>query len=186
VSIGSILSDFQREDGPARYRDGQRVSVGGVISTYRSRTTRNNTMMAYVNLEDDTGSMELICFSRLLDRCGGYIRENNAVLAEGEISIREEKEPQLKVNELRPLGGADFRPPDQKLYLRLTGEGDPRLRKVRLTLSFFPGEIPVVLYFEDTKKRVGTRCELRPALLEDLRERLGEKNVVVKGTPSRG
>ena len=57
---------------------------------------------------------------------------------------------------------------------------DPRLRKVRLALSFFPGEENVVLYFEDCKKRVGSRCAIRPSLLEDLRERLGEENVVVK------
>lgn len=55
VTIGSILSDFAREDGPAVYRDGQMVKVAGVISTYKTRTTRNNTLMAYVSLEDDTG-----------------------------------------------------------------------------------------------------------------------------------
>ena len=33
VTIGSILSDFAREDGPREYRDGQRVSIAGVIST---------------------------------------------------------------------------------------------------------------------------------------------------------
>ena len=43
VTIGSILSDFSREDGPARYRDGEQVAVAGVISTYKTRTTRNNT-----------------------------------------------------------------------------------------------------------------------------------------------
>ena len=38
----------------------------------------------------------------------------------------------------------------------------------------------MILYFEDSKKRIGSRCELHPALLADLRERLGEENVVVK------
>ena len=54
------------------------------------------------------------------------------------------------------------------------------MRKVRLALSFFPGEQQVVLYFEDCKKLVGSRCEIHPALLKDLNERLGEENVVVK------
>ena len=79
VAIGSILSDFQREDGPREYRDDQRVSIAGVISTYRTRTTRNNTLMAYVNLEDDTAGMELLCFSRTLNESGGFIRENSAI-----------------------------------------------------------------------------------------------------------
>ena len=182
VPIGSILTDFDREDGPREYRDNQRVSIAGVISTYKTRTTRNNTLMAYVNLEDDTGGMELLCFSRVLEESGNYIRENNAVLATGKISVRDEKEPQLMVDSIRPLGDPGDAPVQhqQTLYLRLPSREDPRLRKVRLTLSFFPGESPVVLYFADCKKRVGSRCQIHPALLEDLRTRLGEENVVLK------
>ncbi len=183
VTIGSILADFDREEGPQNYRDNQRVSVAGVISTYRTRTTRNNTLMAYVNLEDDTGSMELLCFSRVLETGGGYIRENAAILAEGKISVRDEKEPQIMVDSIRPLGDLDGEQASggaEKLYLRLPSREDPRLRKVRLVLSFFPGESSAILYFEDCKRRVGTRCQIHPSLLADLRERLGEENVVVK------
>ena len=181
VSIGSILSDFQREEGPQEYRDNQRVSVAGIISTYRTRTTRNNTLMAYVTLEDDTASMELLCFSRVLEESGSYIRENSAILVTGKISVRDEKEPQLMVDAIRPLTEVEAQGiPAEKLYLRLPSREDPRLRKVRLALSFFPGENETVLYFADCKKRVGTYCQIHPALLEDLRERLGEENVVVK------
>ncbi len=181
VTIGSILSDFAREDGPREYRDGQRVSIAGVISTYRTRTTRNNTLMAYVTLEDDTASIELICFSRTLNDSGSFIRENAAILAEGKISARDEKEPQLMVDSIRPLSVLEGSAGGGKtLYLRLPSREDPRVRKVRLALSFFPGESQVVLYFEDCKKRVGSRCEIRPALIDDLKERLGEENVVVK------
>ena len=182
VTIGSILSDFSREDGPARYRDGEQVAVAGVISTYKTRTTRNNTLMAYVDLEDDTASIELLCFSRVLNESGGYIRENSAILVNGKISVRDEKEPQLMVDAIRPLGDLDGKaqPAGQRLYLRLPSREDPRLRKVKLALSFFPGESQAVLYFEDCKKRVGTRCQIHPALVEDLKERLGGENVVVK------
>ncbi len=181
VGIGSILSAFGQEDGPREYRDGQRVTVAGVISAYRTRTTKNNSLMAYVTLEDDTGAMELLCFSRVLEESSSYIRENNAVLAVGKISVRDEKEPQLMVDALRPLGAPEARAPSGKLYLRFSGPDDPRLRKTRLALSFFPGEDPVVLYFKDTGKRIGGRCQFHPALLADLRERLGEENVVLKG-----
>lgn len=181
VTIGSILADFSREDGPQRYRDGDKVTIAGVISTYKTRTTRNNTLMAYVNLEDDTAALELICFSRVLGESGGYIRENNAVLVDGKISVRDEKEPQIMVDSLRPLGtAAPQAQEEQRLYLRLPSREDPRLRKVKLVLSFFPGESQAVLYFADCKKRVGTRCLIHPALVQDLEERLGKENVVVK------
>ena len=181
VTIGSILNDFDGEEGPTRFRDGERVTVAGVISTYRTRTTRNNTLMAYVNLEDDTASMELLCFARVLGESGGYIRENNAVLVTGRISVRDEKEPQIMVDSIVPLG-QEPQPQEkpQRLYIRMSSREDPRLRKVELVLSFFPGESQAVLYFADTKKRYGTRCLLHPALIQDLKERLGEENVVVK------
>ena len=182
VTIGSILGDFSREDGPVRYRDGEQVTIAGVMSTYKTRTTRNNTLMAYVTLEDDTASMELLCFSRVLNESGGYIRENSAVLATGKISVRDEKEPQLMVDSIRPLGDLDStaQGKPEKLWLRLPTREDPRMRKIKLALSFFPGESQAVLYFEDCKKRVGTRCMIHPALVQDLKERLGEENVVVK------
>ena len=182
VPIGTILNDFGQEDGPSRYRDGEQVSLAGIITAYKTRTTRNNTLMAYVTLEDDTASMELLCFSRVLNESGGYIRENSAVLVTGKISVRDEKEPQLMVDAIRPLGDLERSAPGkaEKLWIRLPSREDSRLQKIKLVLSFFPGESQAILYFEDCKKRVGTRCMIHPALVEDLKERLGEENVVVK------
>ena len=184
VTIGSILSDFAREDGPTVYRDGQMVKVAGVISTYKTRTTRNNTLMAYVSLEDDTGGMELLVFARALDQSGGYIRENQAILASGRISVRDEKEPQLMADEIRPLDTPEAEERreagERKLFIRLPGPDDPRTRKVKLALSFFPGEQPVVLYYQDIRKQSKGYCMIHPSLLADLRERLGEENVVVQ------
>lgn len=65
-SISSILADFAREDGPERFADGQRVTIAGVITSSKTKTTKNNSLMAYVMVEDDTASMELLCFSRVL------------------------------------------------------------------------------------------------------------------------
>ena len=44
----------------------------------------------------------------------------------------------------------------------------------------FPGTEPMVVYFQDTKKRMGARCVIHPALVDELREMLGPENVVVK------
>jgi len=89
------------------------------------------------------------------------------------------------VDSLKPLGDAEeaavmAKAAEQKLWIKIPSREDPRIRKIKLVLSFFPGENPVILYFEDCKKRVGTRCKIHPALVEDLKERMGEKNVVVQ------
>ena len=39
--------------------------------------------MAYVTVEDDTASMELLCFARVLESCGSYLKENQAVVVKG-------------------------------------------------------------------------------------------------------
>ena len=184
VSIGAILSDFSREGGPVRFADEQRVTVAGMVARYNTKTTRNNTLMAYVTLEDDTGSMELLVFARTLNESGNYIKENSPVIVTGRISVRDEKEPQILCDTLRPLGDleeerAAVQVPG-RLYLKLNREDDPRLRKVKLVLSMFPGEGQAVLYFEDTKKRLGTKCEIQPALVDELRSLLGKENVVLK------
>ena len=86
------------------------------------------------------------------------------------------------VDVIRPLGDLERSSPGkaEKLWIRLPSREDSRLQKIKLVLSFFPGESQAILYFEDCKKRVGTRCMIHPALVEDLKERLGEENVVVK------
>lgn len=68
----------------------------------------------------------------------------------------------------------------QRLYLRFPNREDPRLDKVKLVLSFFPGKQQAVLFFEDCRRKVGTWCQIHPALVSDLKERLGDENVVVK------
>jgi len=191
VTIGGLKADFAREDGPQEFQDNQKLTVAGVISAYKTRTTKNNTLMAYIDLEDNTGGMELLCFSRVLDESMAHIRENNAVLVTGRVSVRDEKEPQIMVDSIRPLTDADFaadtpkksggagEAQNQKLWLKIPTREDPRMEKIKLVLSFFPGKQKVILCFEDCGRRVGTWCQIHPALVADLKERLGEKNVVV-------
>ena len=125
---------------------------------------------------------ELLCFARVLEQNGSLIRENNPVLAVGRISVRDEKEPQMLVDELKSLreDGEEPAAPGKRLYLRLPSRQDPLAEKVKLVLSFFPGEAGVVLYYADTKKQAKGCCQIHPALLEDLQERLGKENVVLK------
>ena len=186
VPLGAILADFAQEGGPQRFRDNQTITVAGVVESHRTRTTKNNTLMSYIQLEDDTGSMELMAFQKALDAGGGYIRDNAALLVRGRISVRDEKEPQLMVDSIRPISdlnavGQKTPPaPAQKLWVKLPSEHDPRLEKIRLILSMFPGQQQLILYCEKENKRIGARCLIHPALIEELGERLGPENVVVR------
>ena len=190
--IGPILADFAREEGPQRYRDGQQVTLAGIVTAVKTKTTKNNTLMAYVTLEDDTGAMELLVFSRTLNEAGGYLKVNLPVVVTGKLSVRDEKAPQLMCDRAGSLetgletAGAEGRPaqeshPDQRLFLRFVSGEDPHLERVRCLFSLFPGTDRTVLYLEREGRRLGAVCQHHPALLQELREVLGEANVVLKG-----
>ena len=190
VNIGAILSDFSGDGEPQRFADEQMVTVAGIISSRRTRTTRNGTLMAYIQLEDDTGSMELLCFQRVLDTCGGYIADNAAVIVRGRISVRDEKEPQIVVESIRPISDAvdsaamhaQAKKGPAKLWVRLPGQSARVMRRIELLLEMFPGEDRLILYFTDTQKRLGANCVIHPALVEELGQLAGADNVkVVKG-----
>ena len=66
------------------------------------------------------------------------------------------------------------------LYLRLPSQDHKLYPKIKAILNMFPGDSGVVLYFEDTKMRRGTRCVLMDSMLSELKNVLGNANVVLK------
>ena len=182
VPIASILADFKAEGGPASYSDGQRLTIAGVITAVKTKPTRSNSMMAYVTLEDDTASMELLCFSRVLTASGSYLRADVPVSVQGRLSARDEKEPQLMADQVTPLwqvapGEGDA--PNATLWIKVADSG-AMLRWVKSLLGMFPGRQAAVLYLEDQNKRLRAMCSQHEALLAELRTVLGEDCVVLK------
>ena len=186
VSIGAIINDFQQDDGPEQFSDNQPIMVAGVVASSRTRTTKNNSLMSYINLEDDTGVIELIAFQRALDTGGGYIKDNAPLLIKGKISLRDEKEPQILVDAIRPISdvqGLDRqydKNRKKKLYLKLKSTDRKAIEHVELLLTMFPGDEQIILYFEDTGKRLAAKCIVHEALIAELRETYGESRVAVK------
>ena len=203
IPIGDLMEEDQK------FQDEQIVSVAGIIQEFKMKTTRNNSVMAYLTVEDDTAALEMLAFSNVLNQYGGYLKENSPVVITGRLSLRDDKDPQIVVNRVRLItdfkeqeeilqernsagspGSAperqnagnqkDFPVFEGTLYLRLPGEAGKLYPKVRAMLNMFPGESKTVLYFEDTKARRGTRCTFRQDLLEELKKVLGEANVVLK------
>ncbi len=181
VPIGKLM------DEESTFRDDQIVSVAGIVQTVKMKTTRNNSMMAYVTLEDDTAAVEMLAFSNVLGEYGGYLRENQPVVITGRLSLRDDKEPQIVINRARPI--SDFANEAQAekpvaasgtLYLKLPTQEGSLFGRIKAILNMFPGENTVVVYFADTKQRMGSRCALDERMHTELRRVLGEENVVVK------
>ena len=185
MPLGRLMGD----DCPVQ--DDEIVSVAGIVQAVKMKTTRNNSMMAYVTVEDDTASIEMLAFSNVLNQYGGYLRENAPVVITGRLSLRDDKDPQIVINRARPMSDfentpepiAPTQPPKQltgKLYLKLPSEDSLEFSKTKAILNMFPGESNVVLYFADTGVRRGTRCQLAENMLSELKNLLGTGNVVIK------
>ena len=182
VHIGTLM------DEGSTFQDDQIVSVAGIVQAVKMKTTRNNSMMAYVTVEDDTAAMEMLAFSNVLGQFGSYLRENSPVVITGRLSLRDDKEPQIVINRARPISDYAEENPEPAapvprggtLYLRLPGEEDLRYPKVRAILNMFPGSGSAVVFFENTRQRRGTRCGFADSMLRELERLLGKENVVLK------
>ena len=186
IPIGELMAE------DSSYEDEQVVSVAGIVQTVKMKTTRNQSMMAYLTVEDDTASIEMLAFSNVLSQYGGYLHENSPVVITGRLSLRDDKEPQIVVNRARPISDyaqerTESQPPqlpqqpkNGTLYLRLPAEDDVLYPKIRAILNMFPGNNPVVLFFADTKHRRGTWAALMENMLGELERVLGKGNVVIK------
>jgi len=190
ASIHDIMEDFAREDGPTYFADGQNVTVAGIVTASKTRTTKNNTLMAYVTVEDELSSIELLCFSRVIESNGSYMAVNTPVLVKGRLSVRDEKPPQIMCDSIFPLKqltspGEDVTKPPAKeqeatIYLRVPSLDSRAFRHIKLVMTMFEGETPVKIRVSDTGKLLGGQCLNHPALLQECREWLGAENVVVK------
>ena len=183
-TIGAVMEDFQNPDGPSRFYDGMELTIAGIVQSVRQKTTKNHSMMAYVVVEDNTASMELLCFSRTLERSGSDLAEGMALAIRGKLSVRDEKDPQMLVDDVTRL--EDYRPVQapakaRRLCLRAPERGARTFGKMRAVLNMFPGSCPVWLKHPDgTWEQRYTTCSPAPELLDELRLQLGSDSVVLQ------
>jgi DNA polymerase-3 subunit alpha len=193
------------EDAPAaeykNINDGSPVSVAGIITAKKTKTTKSNRLMAFITLEDLYGSMEVIVFPAVLSKYAGAIAEDNIVLIKGKVSIKEEEAPKIICEEVQPLmDGSDEENKSVKepteVYesktdmknvkeLQLIIKNSLRTRDLIFSLDallrYFSGRTSVTLLDDDMKpikvKRGEYRVNINDSLISELNEKLGEENV---------
>ena len=194
ANISDILADFSNESGNAEFFDNQRITVVGIIESVKTRLTKNNTIMANIDLDDGFGTIELLAFQRAVDDFGANMAQDNTVIVTGKLSSRDEKAPQILVDSLRLIddinvndynSAMNFSKKEtnkkpRTLYVKVDSEDSEDYELVKVTHKNFPGYEDMIVHFADTKKNVKGVCMIHDRFVESLREVLGEKNVVVK------
>lgn len=172
--------DFVREEetGQMRAEDGARVIIAGMIVNRSVKFTRNNKQMAYLTLEDLTGSVEVLVFPKDYEKYQQFIRQDEKVFVSGRVSAEDEKDGKLICERIVP-----FEDIPRELWLKFPAKEAFLGREQELYHLFAEseGRDEVVIYVEDTKqiKRLGNRYTVRAdgPLLDDLKTLVGEKNL---------
>ena len=180
--ITNKVADFipDEETGEAAVTDGAKAVIGGMISAKKVKYTKNNKVMAFLDVEDMTGSMEVIVFPNTYEREGDKLTEDGKVFLSGRVSLEEEKDGKLICEKVTL-----FDEVPRKLWIRFDdldayrqGAGD--LMRI---VDEHGGRDKVVIFIAGPKLRkelgAGQGVRADAELVRILKERFGGKNVVL-------
>ena len=102
IPVGKLFQAVASGEDPY-LQDGKFVTVAGMVASLKFKLTKKRTQMAYVTLEDASGSMELMVFEKALTAGAPWLQQDAAIIAYGRISAREDEDPKLMVDEVYPL-----------------------------------------------------------------------------------
>ena len=120
TTVSDVQEMASQDDGVAY--DGIQVSMGGILASTRNKMTRKGQMMGMFELEDLTGTIEGLVFPKLYDRYSFMLETDAMVIIEGRLNFREEEEPKLIVETIRPLDrqNAQLRTKSPKEAMQMT------------------------------------------------------------------
>ena len=168
--------------------DGKPIKFVGIITSVKKKYTKNNTIMAFVTVEDLHGSCEIIVFDSCYGRCTNILFEENIVVIDGRLSIREDEDIKIVANNIRELTNDEIsrnidnncKTPKQ-LTLDITNISEEEKAKLRGAIRFFSGEknnISVQVLDNGVYKPCGT-IYLDKEILVQFEDILGKERVTM-------
>lgn len=179
-NVTAKTSDFvvDEETGEAVLQDGTYVTIGGMLTGKTVKTTRDNKMMAFVTLEDLTGSVEVLVFPKTYEKRREYLNQDEKLFIRGRVSIGDDPVGKLICEQVIPFSMVPrelwLQYPDKESFLA----GESRLLEL---LRSSEGDDTVIIYLgkERAKKVLPKNWNVKAdqALLSALSSMLGEGNV---------
>lgn len=181
-NVTVMASDFIREEetGAIKVKDNAHVIVGGLISEKTVKFTRNNKAMAFISIEDLTGTVEVIIFPKDYERYQRYLNADEKVFVVGHSTVEDEQNGKIICERIVP-----FDETGRELWLQFaTKEEYAEKEKLLFDILYdSDGQDDVIIYVANPKalKKLGknqTVCA-NTELVATLKKFLGEKNVKV-------
>lgn len=148
----SFFDDYvEDEDGNRtfnRISDGMRITMAGIIASYRrTMTKRTGTYMAFMTLEDVYGSVECVCFPSAYEKYKAEIINDRIVKVKGKLDVDAEKGVSLIIDEIIPLetqeqtdSVTEVQSHKSVLWLNATSVADENFEEFINTLYNYEGE----------------------------------------------
>ena len=193
-NINAVASDFalmEAEEGnldamkngaesQVKVKDNQHVIVGGLIAEKKVTFTRNNKAMAYITIEDLTGTVEVIIFPRDYEKYQRYLNTDEKVFVVGHASVEDDKDGKIICERIVPFDETNC-----ELWFQFATI-EAYKEKAQVLMDIFrdsDGNDEVVIYVANPRaiKRLGKNQTIgvNEELLQILTKYLGEKNVKV-------
>jgi DNA polymerase-3 subunit alpha len=120
-----------------KFKDGQNVKYIGIITKIKKKYTKTNKIMAFVTIEDLYGTAEFIVFENAYMKAGNSLVEENIVVVDGRLSIREEEATSIIANDIKTFEGVKKR---EILTIDITNLNEEQKEKLRVAIRYFRGK----------------------------------------------
>jgi DNA polymerase-3 subunit alpha len=162
-------------------RDGDVVSVGGIVGAIRSLTTRKGEPMAFVRLDDLSGSIEVIVFNSAYAAARELLETDRVLLVKGRV---DHKDGETKLIALE-VSAFEAVPERREVLLRVDARRAQAgtIRELAELVRGFPGESPVLVALETSggprtlQFGPGYRVRPEPDFFAEVKALLGEAAV---------
>ena len=149
-NITNKTSDFllDEESDTTVVKDGQSAVVGGIIADKRLKYTKSEKVMAFLQIEDLLGTVEVIVFPRDYEKYSDKLVEDRKVFIKGRVSVEDEKDAKLICEKL-----TTFEEMPKKLWIKFPDKETFEQKEAELMSSLRDSEggDSVVIYIESPK-----------------------------------
>jgi DNA polymerase-3 subunit alpha len=135
------LTDLERR------RDGEFVTVGGIVSDLKQVTTKRGEPMVFVTLDDPTGSAEVVVFNSTYATARELLEADRILVVKGRVDHKQAGETKLVASEVSAFEFASLR---REVRLRIDARQAPAglIGELAALVSDFPGDAPVYVALE--------------------------------------
>ena len=126
----------QIQNAKPKFVDGQKVKYAGIITSIKKKYTKNNKIMAFITIEDLYGTAEIIAFENAVINAGKSLIEENIVVVDGRLSIRDDQEPTIIANKIKDL--VEEKP--NVITFDITNYTEEQKEKLRCAIKYFSGD----------------------------------------------